>query len=120
MQIGYQCTPFDITNIFSTTFSNQLTVQQDYPAAAFSSGGSKAGSGAVAIDALGYRNLPLESNTPPFRSFGDATYHMSFAGANPCGAGNPVQFVIGTSNPTQQSTWDESWGIDNLSIKAGS
>ena len=120
VQIGYQCTPFDIQNIFSTTFSNQLTVQQDYPAPAFSGGGSKAGTGAVSTDALGYKNYPLLSNTPLFRSFGDAIYRMKFAGANPCGSGNTVTFVIGTSNPTQQNMWDESWGIDNLMIKAGS
>jgi hypothetical protein len=44
---------------------------------------------------------------------------MSYSGTNPCGAGQAIQFEISTSNPTQQSVRDESWGVDNILVKAG-
>ena len=118
VEIGYRCTSgAAITPLLKTTFSNQYTVQQDYPNS-FLNGGFKAGSGAEAIDALGYASRPDLSHTPVFRSFGDATYNLSFSGSNPCG-GAAMTFVINTSNPTQQSTYDESWGVDNIVIRAG-
>ena len=116
--LGYRCTTSGATtSIFKTTFSNQLTVQQDYPLA-YLTGGNKAATGSFAQEALNYRSTPNLSNTPVFRSFGDVSYHMSFNGANPCGTG-AVEFTISTSNPTQQSVYDESWGVDNIHIKAG-
>ncbi|MEO8192504.1 MAG: hypothetical protein ABI681_01555 [Gemmatimonadales bacterium] len=119
VQIGYRCgTSATITPLFSTTFSNQLTVQQDYPRA-LGLGGNKAGTGSFAQDALGYRGHPELSNTPPFRSFADVSYRLTFAGANPCGT-NAMSFVWDTSNPTQQNLNDESWGIDNVNLKMGS
>ena len=123
-QVGYRCGSgtSSVTPLFTTTFSNQLTVQQDYPAA-FGLGGNKAGSGAVAgsIDALGYRdakdaNGDYISNTPTFRSFGDATYAMSFTIANVCGGVAPT-FVFSSTAPGQQNNYDESWGLDNIVLK---
>lgn len=119
VEIGYRCTSGGaITNLLKTTFSNQYTVQQDYPNS-FLNGGFKAGSGAEAIDALGYASRPDLSHTPSFRSFGDATYNLTFSGSNPCGPGNPITFTVSTSNPTQQSVYDESWGLDNIIVRAG-
>lgn len=119
VQIGYRCgSDPAITDLFLTTFSNQLTVQQDFPLT-LGLGGNKAGTGSFTKDALNYRSRPDLSNTPPFRSFGDISYRLSFAGANPCGTA-AIAFVWGTSNPKQQSLHDESWGIDNVSIKLGS
>ena len=119
VDIGYRCSAGGaITSIFKTTFSNQYTVQQDYPNP-YLSGGYKAGSGAEAIDALGYALHPELSNTPQFRSFGDATYTLTFSGINPCGAGIAPTFTISTSNPTQQSVYDESWGVDNILLRMG-
>ena len=115
--ISYQCGTAAPVSIFKTSFSNQLTVQQDFPLA-FLTGGNKAATGSFDTDGLGYKTHPELSNTPQFRSFGDVEYHMSFAGSNPCGTA-AVQFQISTSNPTQQSTHDESWGVDNINIKAG-
>jgi hypothetical protein len=115
--ISYQCGTSTEVSIFKTSFSNQLTVQQDYPLA-YLQGGNKAATGSFATDALDYRSRPDLSNTPQFRSFGDVSYHMSFAGENPCGTA-AVQFIISTSNPTQQSVYDESWGVDNVRIQAG-
>jgi hypothetical protein len=114
--ISYVCGTDAPVSIFKTSFSNQSTVQQDYPNS-FQLGGYKAATGSYNTDLLGYRGDP-SSNTPLFRSFGDVEYTMHFAGSNPCGT-NAVQFQIGTSNPTQQSTYDESWGVDNIIVKAG-
>jgi hypothetical protein len=105
------------TPIFQTSFSNQLTVQQDFPNALFT-GGYKAGTESIAKDALDYRNDPT-SNTPLFRSFGDVTYRLTYSGTNPCGSGVPLAFVFRTAaDPDQQSLYDESWGVDNVIVKA--
>ena len=118
VEVGYRCSAgAAINTLLKTTFSNQYTVQQDYPNS-FLEGGFKAGSGAEAIDALGYATRSDLSHTPVFRSFGDATYNLSFSGSNPCG-GAGITFVINTSNPTQQSVYDESWGVDNIIVRAG-
>jgi hypothetical protein len=120
--VAYRCSGTGAgTAIFSSTFSNQLTVQQDYPAntALGESGGNKAGTGAFAVNALDYASHPELSNTPRFRSFGDTEYRLSWTGTNPCGAGNAVTFIFSTLNPAQQGVWDESWGIDNVHIIAG-
>ena len=116
-QVGYRCNPAGVvTPIFTTTFSNQLTVQQDYPLS-YLTGGNKAGTGATAIDALGYASRPDLSNTPVFRSFGDATYHLTYTIESVCGGAAP-QFVFSSTAPGQQSNYDESWGIDNLKLLA--
>lgn len=125
--VGYRCSALDApTSIFQTTFSNQYTVQQDFPLS-YLTGGYKAGTGSKpgSIDALEYRGATDEdgnmlSNTPLFRSFGDVAYHLTFsAETNPCGAGNAITFVLSTTNPYQQSTYDESWGVDNVTLQAG-
>ena len=115
--IAYRCSGNVTGTVFATTFSNQLTVQQDYPLDISAGGGAKAGTGSYAKDALGYRGDP-SSNTPLFRSFGDVEYTLRLSGANPCGSGNPVTFILSTSNPSQQSVYDESWGVDNITVKS--
>ena len=115
--ISYQCGATAPVSMFKTSFSNQLTVQQDFPLA-YLTGGNKAATGSFATDALGYKGHPELSNTPVFRSFGDVSYHMLYGGTNPCGTA-AIQFQISTSNPTQQSNYDESWGVDNILVKAG-
>ena len=117
-QVGYRCPsdPATVIPIFTTTFSNQYTVQQDYPNS-FQTGGYKAGTGSVegSIDALGYAAHPELSHTPQFRSFGDATYHLTYTIENVCDGALP-QFVFSSTAPGQQSNYDESWGIDNLRL----
>lgn len=115
--LSYVCGTAAPVSMFTTSFSNQLTVQQDYPNS-YLQGGFKAATGSYATDLLGYKDYPQISNTPTFRSFGDVEYTIKSSGVNPCGTG-AVSFVISTSNPTQQSTFDESWGVDNIVIKAG-
>ena len=121
-QVAYRCgIETTLTPVFATTFSNQLTVQQDYPLAV-GLGGNKAGTGAVkgSIDALGYKDRPDLSNTPQFRSFGDATYHMSYTLSGICGGtnGTAPTFVLSSTAPGQQSNHDESWGVDNITLKS--
>jgi hypothetical protein len=117
--VGVACTSGGaiVQNLLTTTFSNQKAVQQSYPNAYNDGrGGNKAGEGAYAVDALGFRNDPT-SNTPVFNSFGDTEYTLSFAGINPCGAGSSIFVVFTIPNAGLQSNYDESWGVDNLTIK---
>ncbi|MGE5749000.1 MAG: hypothetical protein ACM31F_03500, partial [Gemmatimonas sp.] len=78
----------------------------------------KAATGSYTTDLLDYRSEPTLSNTPVFRSFGDVEYHMTTGGASPCNGGD-FTLTISTSNPTQQSVYDESWGVDNIHIYTG-
>jgi hypothetical protein len=107
------------TNIFKSDFSNQKTVQQDYPAnlALGQVGGNKAGTGSYAQDALLYKTDQTISNTPWFQSYGDTEYHIMLGGFNPCPIGSTIKFVF--SSDLRQSNWDESFGIDNVLIKTG-
>jgi hypothetical protein len=124
-QVGVRCgSNPTVTPLFTTTFSNQKTVQQDFPAA-FGLGGNKYLTGSVAgsADALGYRgakdaNGNLLSNTPTFQSVGDVTYHMTYTitSAQYCGSDAPT-FVFSSTAPGQQSNYDESWGLDNIVMK---
>jgi len=116
-QVGAVCSTDaagTIRDIFTSTFSNQMTVQQNYPNSYGSGGGSKALTGSVNSD-VNFKGDPTV-NVPVFRSVSDATYHMSFTGANPCGSG-AVSFIFRTYAPGQQSAPDETWGVDNISIK---
>jgi hypothetical protein len=116
-QIGAICSvdpAGTVRDIFTSTFSNQMTVQQNYPNTFGSGGGSKALTGSVNSD-VNIKNDP-SVNVPVFRSVSDATYHMTFTGANPCGSG-AVKFVFRTYAPGQQSAPDETWGVDNITIK---
>jgi hypothetical protein len=116
-QVGAICTsdaPGTVRDIFTTTFSNQMTVQQNYPLAYGSGGGAKALTGSVNSD-VNFKGDPTV-NVPLFRSVSDATYHLAYTGDNPCGSG-AVSFVFRTYAPGQQSASDETWGVDNISIK---
>jgi hypothetical protein len=118
-QVGYRCGggTAPVTPIFATTFSNQKTVQQDFPLA-LGLGGNKYLTGSVpgSADALGYKSRPDLSNTPTFQSVGDATYRLSYTISNVCGGAAPT-FVFSSTAPGQQSNYDESWGLDNISLK---
>ena len=102
--------------VLETDFSNQETVQQSYPGSVSQKAGKRAGTGSFAKDALGFRNDP-SVHTPPFRSYGDISYNMSFSGSNPCGAGAPMVLAFTVPDAGLQSNYDESWGLDNVSIK---
>ncbi len=115
--IACSATGAAVQTLLETTFSNQKTVQQSYPAAYGGNGsGKKAGEGAFAIDALGFVNDPTV-HTPQFQSVGDSWYKLNFKGQNPCGAGNPIYFVWTVPDGDLQSNYDESWGLDNVFVK---
>lgn len=118
--VQLQCQSGATTLLFKSDFSNQLTVQQDYPAnlALGQIGGYKAGTGSYGQDLLQYRSAPTISNTPTFRSYGDTEYNITLSGVNPCPAGTTIQFVF--TSDSRQSNYDESFGIDNVLIKTGS
>lgn len=103
-----------VLTLLTTTFSNQKTVQQSYPKS-YPEGGYKAGTGAFAVNTLGFMDDPT-SHTPSFTSYSDTWYKMSFSGANPCGAGNPMYVLWSAPNASLQSDYDESWGLDNVHI----
>jgi len=116
-QIGARCETDPagmVRDIFTSTFSNQMTVQQNYPLPLGSGGGAKALTGSA--DSNNLFNGDPTVNVPLFRSVSDATYHMIYTGPNPCGSG-AVTFVFRTVAPDQQSAPDETWGVDNISIK---
>jgi hypothetical protein len=105
-----------VLTLIRTTFSNQKAVQQSYPNNYGTGGGNnKAGAGAYAADALGYKLDPT-SNTPVFQSYGDTWYKLHFSGANPCGPGSAIFLRWSVPNATLQSNYDESWGVDNVHI----
>ena len=79
-----------------------------------SGGGAKALTGSVNSNVNFYGDPTV--NVPVFKSVSDATYHLAFSGANPCGTGS-VTFVFRTFAPGQQSAPDETWGVDNITIK---
>lgn len=106
-----------VQTLLQTTFSNQKTVQQSFPASyGGNASGNKAAEGAFATDALGFINDPT-SHTPLEKSMGDTWYKLNFKGTNPCGAGNPVYFVWTVPGGSLQSNYDESWGLDNVLVK---
>lgn len=120
--VGIACTPGGaiVQNLLTTTFSNQKTVQQSYPNEwRDGRGGAPAGTGALSLDALGFRDDPTV-HTPLFSSYGDTEYRLSFSGINPCGAGSPLYVLFTVPNASLQSNYDESWGVDNLTIKTDS
>jgi hypothetical protein len=119
-QVGVLCSsaPGTIKDIFTTTFSNQMTVQQNYPNTYGSGGGAKALTNSTASNTL-FVGDPTVS-VPLFRSVSDATYHMSFTGTNPCGSGAFTVLFRSYSSSTSQTAFDETWGVDNIIIKTDS
>jgi hypothetical protein len=117
-QVGAVCTgdpAGTIRDIFTSTFSNQMTVQQNYPLTYSSGGGSKALTGAAGSDSL-FKGDPTVS-VPLFRSVSDAVYKMHFTGNNPCGTGAFTIVFRSYSSTTEQAAFDETWGVDNIVVK---
>jgi hypothetical protein len=115
IRCGSQDAPASQT-LLETDFSNQNTVQQSFPGPATKQGGYKAATGSYGQDILGFRN-DSSNNTPTFRSYGDVEYHLTYSGANPCPSTGPTYFVFLAPFGDLQGNYDESWGIDDVSIK---
>ncbi len=100
-----------LVDIFTTTFSNQKSVQQNYPNAV-SGRSTQWLSGSAGSNVTGF-NPPV----PVFSSVKDSWYKLSFKGANPCGAATFSALYLAIPGFDLQSRSDESWALDNLNIK---
>lgn len=94
-------------NLFHTSFSNQNTKPQNYPKQVTQKGTRPNGTGAIALNSLGY---PQASGN---FDVGDATYRMSFTVSNPR-QGEVVLYFRTTT--ALQGLSDESWGLDNVTV----
>lgn len=94
-------------NLFHTSFSNQNTKPQNYPKQVTQKGTRPNGTGAVALNSLGYPAASGPSDV------GDATYRMNFTISNPRQGAVVLYFRTTT---TLQGSPDESWGLDNVIV----
>lgn len=94
-------------NVFLTSFANQGTKPQNYPRQVTHKGTQPAGTGAAAVNSLGY---PAYSGP---NDMGDTMYKMSFTVANP--SGGEIKFLFHMATVGQGEP-DESWGLDNVSV----
>jgi hypothetical protein len=115
-EVGAVCGS-SIVPIFVTSFSNQKTVQQAYPGQVTDGGGAKYASGSVGHNETGY----TDANVPLFNAYVDVHYQLSFSGLNPCPGGTAwtaIKMLIPDFD--LQTRTDESWAIDNLTLKTDS
>jgi hypothetical protein len=109
-QISAKCGE-TFVNIFTTTFSNQKSVQQNYPnpvtgkSAQWLTGSS--GSNKTGFD------VPV----PLFSSVTDSWYELTYKGTNPCGAEPFTAIHLSIPGFSLQSRADESWAVDRLQVK---
>jgi hypothetical protein len=105
-----------LVDIFTTSFSNQKTVQQNYPRSIYDGGGSTWLSGADGTNFTGF-----SANVPLFDAVVDSRYDLTFSGLNPCPAGQTFSaIVLSIPNFDLQTRFDESWAVDNLTLKTDS
>lgn len=101
----------NVVDIFTTSFSNQKSVQQHFPSSVTGRRSqwlkNSAGSNVTGFDAI----------VPLFSSVKDSWYKLSFKGANPCGSAEFKSIRLLTPLFEQQARDDESWAVDNISIK---
>lgn len=105
-----------LVNIFITSFSNQKTVQQNYPRQITDGGGTTWLSGSSGSNVTGFT-----ANVPLFDAVVDSWYELSFSGLNPCSPSSSftgIRLLIPDFD--LQSRTDEAWAIDNLSVKTDS
>ncbi len=104
----------DLVTVFATSFSNQKSVQQHYPS---DLSGKR---NQWLKNAAGYDVTGFDAIVPLFSSVKDSHYKLSFIGANPCGGAEFKSLRLFTPGFEQQSRDDESWAVDNISIKTDS
>lgn len=105
----------NLVDIFTTDFSNQKTVQQSFPLSIFAGGGRQYTSGSTDVNYTGF-----PTNIPQFTAVADARYHLSFIGLNPCGSLTFTGIKLLIPGFDLQSRYDESWAVDNLTLKTDS
>jgi hypothetical protein len=100
-----------LVDIFTTSFSNQKSVQQHYPSTLAGKPTQwlkeSEGSNVTGFDAI----IPL------FSSVKDSWYYLTFKGANPCGNAEFKSIRLFIPGFDLQGRGDESWAVDNLVIK---
>lgn len=113
-QLGISCAGSSVIHdVITTSFSNQKTVQQNYPRSIYQGGGTKAYSGSYAVGSLGFTSADV--NVASFSSSADSEYHLAYNVASPCGS-DDVVIVFRGSPDNWQGAFDESWGIDNVDV----
>lgn len=103
----------DVFDVFTTSFSNQKTVQQNFPRSIYDGGGSPAFTGAYAVGSLGFTSADF--NVPLFRSEADSEYHIERNVTSPCGSSDIIVIFRGSPDNWQTAS-DEAWGIDNVAV----
>ena len=98
-------------NIFTTSFSNQKSVQQHFPNSV-SGKSAQWLAGSTGSNVTGF-DVPV----PLFSSVTDSRYELTFKGSNPCGAQPFTAIHLSIPGFSLQSRSDESWAIDRLSVK---
>lgn len=101
-----------LVDIITTSFSNQKTVQQNYPRSIYAGGGTTWLTGSSGTNETGF-----DANVPQFDAVKDSWYELSYSGTNPCGNLAFTAIRISIPNFDLQSRFDESWAIDNLLLK---
>ncbi len=116
-QLAAYCGPTASGNAaaqFTTTFSNKSTTKQNYPAQI----GGQVYPGTYAAFVVGELGFVAPGETRVTNkavSSYDAVYRMSAAFPN-CSAGTTsLTFVMQSPTQQLQATFDEGWGIDNVS-----
>jgi hypothetical protein len=59
----------------------------------------------------------FDAIVPLFSSVKDSWYKLNFTGSNPCGSAEFKSLRLLTPAFEEQSRDDESWAVDNISIK---
>lgn len=103
-----------LVDIFTTNFSNQKSVQQKYPNS-ITGRSTQWLTGSTSSNVTGFV-VPV----PTFSSVTDSWYELTFKGLNPCGAEAFTAVHLTIPGFSLQSRTDESWAIDDLSVKTDS
>jgi hypothetical protein len=103
-----------LVDLFTTNFSNQKSVQQSYP-------NSSSGKAAQWLTGSSGSNVTgFDVPVPLFSSVTDSWYELTFKGLNPCGAEAFTAVYLTIPGFSLQTRSDESWAIDDLSVKTDS
>lgn len=102
---------------FTTSFSNKTNTHQSYPDAL--GGPTHEGlTGATDVGSLGFGTANEVRSTNFAVSAYSAVYTMSWKYPAPCAAPGQVTWLFTSPSEMLQESYDEFWGIDNVSVTA--
>ena len=104
----------EVVDVFTTSFSNQKSVQQHYPSS-ISGKPSQWLTKSSGTNVTGFSAI-----VPLFQSVVDSHYQLTFTGANPCGSLPFTAIRLSIPGFDLQGRSDEAWAVDNLTIKTDS